>query len=186
MLFIPLFIPRSLSFFLHYGCQRRSGVITTCLWPTLACSPVRRGGWQGVAEEATKREARHRNKTHEEAKWLKYWGKKHKRWQEAMIQQRTTEEWVTGWGRGGQARSEERGRAGWQGEKGRVSFRQKEVGDDPVKHMVSEQHLCVHPRTCLSSMGVQAVDGHSPNGIIILDAKFKIHATGLDCRLLGI
>ena len=77
------------------------------------------------------------------------------------------------------------------------------MGDNPAKHMVSVcvcgcVCVCVCVCVCMCAhglahtpeqqrgKGVQAVDGHSPNSIILLDAKFKIYATRLDCRLLGI
>lgn len=46
--------------------------------------------------------------------------------------------------------------------------------------MVSERICAMH------FMGMQAVDGHSPNSIILLDAKFKTYARRVDSRLLGI
>lgn len=45
---------------------------------------------------------------------------------------------IRGWG----------GQAGWQKEEGRASFRQREVGDNPVKHMVSEC-LCACVCECI-------------------------------------
>lgn len=56
----------------------------------------------------------------------------------------------------------------------------KGSGRQSRKHMVSERICAMH------FMGMQAVDGHSPNSIILLDAKFKTYAGRVDSRLLGI
>lgn len=67
----------------------------------------------------------------------------------------------------------------------------KGSGRQSRKHMVSE-HVSVcalafpHGLEQQRGKGVQAVDGHSPNSIILLDAKFKTYARRPDSRLLGI